>query len=562
MQHRRVLSSQLQQLPQIVPRSTMLARRKGPLGPGKQGIHIHGRLSGIRPALAIWPLPVQRVERHMAVADLPPALPSLATAHLLSADVLIRRGTILLPEGLADLALLAPAGRAASVSGLTGTLVTLDGLRLAPAADGRVDLSLLPVGWFDGAQLIAGPAGAALGAGALAGQLDLQMAPVNAGGRAWMAAGSQARRGIAAIDLRLGDEFGWIGGGFTEGGALSTPGGLAATGQRRWHLGARFSQDVGASELSGRALLSSRREGAERADFHDLALRLRGGTRWQWAVAVGTGGHQGDTIATRQTLVSARVDGDTGMVLPGASEPVRLTMGSEMRRLRLGAVDGQAHEVFGLAVVPVIQDRPAAENLTAVLGVRQAWISGRRETMWQAGGRWEFFPGITLRGQVARSVDDLGAGSGTGRSVGVLATPAFVPVVLAVDWRSQDIGLARVRALDLSALWQHRLGGTAQLVVEAMATHHQQADTTAVPVARFQSLLRARVNRDGWTVTAGWRHRSVLAGGAARHWLDLGVEHQVAKHIRLIASIGNAGDAGSGAGPVGRQALLQLVAGF
>jgi hypothetical protein len=38
------------------------------------------------------------------------------------------------------------------------------------------------------------------------------------------------------------------------------------------------------------------------------------------------------------------------------------------------------------------------------------------------------------------------------------------------------------------------------------------------------------------------------------------VERQLADNLRLIASLGNAADTGTS--PVGRQALLQLVAGF
>jgi hypothetical protein len=154
-----------------------------------------------------------------------------------------------------------------------------------------------------------------------------------------------------------------------------------------------------------------------------------------------------------------------------------------------------------------------------------------------------------------------------GRSIGLRAAPAFVPgLVATIDWRRQSAGPSRVQALDVSVYWRGRIGGTAQLTLEALATHHARADFTPLPVARFQSLLRARVEDGGWALLAGWRHRSTLAGEPARHWLDLGVERQLSDRIRLIASVGNAGDAGSAAGPpnavVGRQALLQLVAGF
>ena len=56
------------------------------------------------------------------------------------------------------------------------------------------------------------------------------------------------------------------------------------------------------------------------------------------------------------------------------------------------------------AAVPVLQDKPAAENLVATLGVRQALLAGRSEKLLLSGGRWEAFPGIALRGQVARGL--------------------------------------------------------------------------------------------------------------------------------------------------------------
>jgi hypothetical protein len=170
---------------------------------------------------------------------------------------------------------------------------------------------------------------------------------------------------------------------------------------------------------------------------------------------------------------------------------------------------------------------------------------------------------MALRGQVARGIDDLATASGIGRSLGLQLVPAFVPgFVATIDWRRQAAGAARVEALDVAAYWRRRLGGTAQLTLEALATHHARADRTPLPVARFQSVMRARVDDGGWAIVAGWRHRSGLAGEPARHWVDLGVERQLGERIRLIASIGNAGDAGRAAGPVGRQALLQLVAGL
>jgi len=95
------------------------------------------------------------------------------------------------------------------------------------------------------------------------------------------------------------------------------------------------------------------------------------------------------------------------------------------------------------------------------------------------------------------------------------------------------------------------------LALTALATHHDQAAFTPMPVPRFASLLRATLETGPWAVSAGLRHRTALAGG-----LDVSVERQIGERVRLIASVSNAGDAGSAAGPVGRQALLQVVAGF
>lgn len=498
--------------------------------------------------------------------DLPAALPippAMVTEHVLGEDRLRQRGAVLAPEALADLVLFTPAARGVSLSGLPGTLVLVDGLRLTPAANGRVDLSLLPLAWLAGAELMAGPGGMARGAGSIGGTLNLQLAAADSDARAWMLAGAQAGRGIGGLDVRLGTGAGWISAGFTQGGALATPAGLAATEQGRWHLGARFAQDVAGISVSGRALLATRREAGVSADHHDLALQLAGGGDWRWTLALAGGGHVENRESSRMALVAAGLSHQTGLVLPQAAEPIGLAIGGEVRRLRLGVASAVSREAWGDVRVPLVQDRPAVESLVVELGWRQAWIAGRSEPLWKVRGRWEFFPGLALRGQVARGIDDLATISGIGRSIGLFAAPAFLPgFSLALDWRSQAAGPARVRALDASAYWRGRLSGTAQLTVEAQATRHQHLMATLLPVARFQSLLRARVEDGGWAVTAGWRHRSTLAVEPSRHWLDLGVERALSERIRLIASLGNLGDAGNAAGPVSRQALLQLVAGF
>jgi hypothetical protein len=481
--------------------------------------------------------------------------PAVVSEQRLSAETLRRRGGVLTGQAVGDWPWLRGSARGLVVSGLPGTLMTLDGLRLAPAANGVVDLTLLPLGLIDSARLSAGAAGVAQGAGALSGAVDLLLAPVGGGGRLLAAAGGQAGRGIGMVDLQLGNDFGWVGGGYTQGGALP----VGATNQDRWHLAGRFQQDVGPLQLWGRGMFARRTEGGSRADWHDVALGLSGGTRWQWRLAVSTGGQQ-EAAGASSRLAQARavVSGPTGLILPGAAEPISLAAGAGWRRLRLAAGVVRARELFAEAAVPVLQDKPAAENLVATMGVRQAWLAGRSETLWQAGGRWEAFPGIALRGQVARGVDDFATLSGMSRSVGLIATPAFVPgFALTVDRRWQSQGLARVQAWDVSASWRGRVSSGAQLALSALATHHDQADFTPMPVPRFASLLRATLETGPWAVSAGLRHRTALAGG-----LDVSVERQIGERVRLIASVSNAGDAGSAAGQVGRQALLQVVAGF
>jgi len=485
----------------------------------------------------------------------------MMTEHVLGEDRLRQRGATLTGEALADWSLLTPAGRGVSLSGLPGTIVLLDSLRLTPAADGRVDLSMLPLAWLTGAALSAGPVSMAQGPGSIGGALNLSLAPADSGSRVWALAGGQSGRGIGGMDVRVGDEFGWIGGGFAQGGALATPAGLAATGQGRWQLGGRFRQDLGGATLSGRALLASRREGGEQADHHDLALQLRGGGRWNWHVAAATGGHHRAAASSRQLLFAADVNRATGLTLPGATDPVQLALGAELRRLRLGAARVWSREIFAEAYVPLLQDRPAAENLALELGWRQAWIAGRSEPLWKARARWEFFPGLAVRGQVARGIDDLATISGVGRSIGLVAVPAFLPgVALAVDWRSQAAGPARVRAVDVALSVRRSIGDRATLLVNAMVTHHGQARLTPLPVARFQSLLRVGVEQGKWTISGGWRRRSSLPGEPERSAIDAGVERQLTDKVRLVASISNAADTGTAL--VGRQALLQLVAGF
>ena len=495
------------------------------------------------------------------------ARPAVVSEQAISADTLRRRGAVLTGEALADWPWLQANGRGLVVSGLPGTLVLLDGLRLAPAAAGTVDLSLVPLAVIDGARLSAGAAGAALGAGGISGSIDLQLAAVGGGSRLLAAAGAHAGRGIGAADLRLGSDAGWIGGGFTRGGSLPGPAGLAATGQSRWHLAGRFQQDVGNVQLWARGLFASRRESGARADWHDAAVGISGGSRWQWRLAAARGGQNDGAVSSRLGQVRAAVSGATGLTLPGASESISAAAGAEWRRLRLGGAAVQAREIFAEAAVPVVQDKPAAENLVATVGVRQVWLAGsagltgRSETLWQAGARWEAFPGIALRGQIGRGIDDFAAVSAVSRSIGLIATPAFVPgLALTLDRRWQTQGQARVQAVDAAVNWRGRVGAGSQLALTVLAVHHGRADLTPLPVPRFASLVRAALETGPWAFSAGWRHRSALPGVRAQGGVDVSAERQLTERVRVVASVSNAGDAGRA--PAGRQALIQLLAGF
>jgi hypothetical protein len=115
-----------------------------------------------------------------------------------------------------------------------------------------VDLTLLPLGLIDSARLSAGAAGVAQGAGALSGAVELLLAPVGGGGRLLAAAGGQAGRGIGVVDLQLGSEFGWVGGGYTRGGALPA----GATSQGRYQLRFDF-QGTNSSNISEQSFTST-----------------------------------------------------------------------------------------------------------------------------------------------------------------------------------------------------------------------------------------------------------------------------------------------------------------
>jgi hypothetical protein len=415
-----------------------------------------------------------------------------------------------------------------------------------------VDLSLLPLALVDQARLIAGPAGVAQGAGAVAGVIDLALAGAP---QLWAQGGVRGDRAIGGLDLRLGDAGGWLAGGYTAGGALPDGGQLLATAQRRWHVAGRVEQQVAGAVLWARGLFAHRQDDGVGADWHDLALGVSGGTRWQWRLALARGGQVEPASPTqvrrrsRQDQLIASISGATALVLPAAAEPVSLAAGGSWRRLQLAAGGVTARELFAETAVPLVQDRPAAENLIATAGVRQLWAAGRTAILWQLGGRWEAFPGIALRGQVARGIDDLATRASIGRSIGLIATPAVVPgLALAVDRRWQDgaANSGRVAAFDISASWRGGVGDGAILALSALAT-------TGRRPARA-GLLRATLEAGPWAVMASWRLRPDGGSGA-----DLGVERALSDRLRLIASVGGVGGLGQ---PGGHQALLQLVAGL
>lgn len=101
-------------------------------------------------------------------------------------------------------------------------------------------------------------------------------------------------------------------------------------------------------------------------------------------------------VKTQLGQVHAQISGDFGITSPAATDPISFAVGAEYRRYRasqfadtlaqtageLGGAGGAApilndvgysvHEEFGELIVPLVQDKPGIESLTASGGIRQS----------------------------------------------------------------------------------------------------------------------------------------------------------------------------------------------
>ncbi|TNE61062.1 MAG: TonB-dependent receptor [Sphingomonadales bacterium] len=138
--------------------------------------------------------------------------------------------------------------------------------------------------------------------------------------------------------------------------------------------------------------------------------------------------------STSLTQVRGTVDGDLGVGSPWASETVGFAVGAEYRKYtaqqvadalaqipgELGGAGGAAPnitgaydvwEVFGEALLPIVQDRPFFEDLTLEAGIRYSDYSidapgnpSYTTTTWKVGGSWTPVSGLKFRGGFNRAV--------------------------------------------------------------------------------------------------------------------------------------------------------------
>ena len=125
-------------------------------------------------------------------------------------------------------------------------------------------------------------------------------------------------------------------------------------------------------------------------------------------------------------VLSAKLTGDTGAKIPSATENVQVGVGAEYRRESLfyqpdfayqqgwGAGQGAkalpvsgsyfVQEVYGEALIPIVQDAPGAQNLSLELGYRYSDYSttGSAST-WKAQGSWAPSKSFKFRAGVNRA---------------------------------------------------------------------------------------------------------------------------------------------------------------
>ena len=133
-------------------------------------------------------------------------------------------------------------------------------------------------------------------------------------------------------------------------------------------------------------------------------------------------------VDTSLTQGQATIQGDFGVALPWATQPIGVAFGVEFRRYQgfsrgdaissvpnavLGAgaaalpVRGEynSREAFAEAIIPIIEDRPFFHSLTLEVGGRYAdySLSGGNWT-YKVGGSWEPVPDIKFRAMYAKAV--------------------------------------------------------------------------------------------------------------------------------------------------------------
>ncbi|MDV3456902.1 TonB-dependent receptor [Sphingomonas sp. HF-S4] len=123
----------------------------------------------------------------------------------------------------------------------------------------------------------------------------------------------------------------------------------------------------------------------------------------------------------RQTVVTASLAGDL-FTSPFASTDIGFAVGAEYRKISAASQpDGPSQiqgevlgtgartppdvgeynvkEIFGEVIVPLIEDQPFFHSLTAEGGIRYSdYTTTGASTTWKAGGTWEPYQGIKLRG--------------------------------------------------------------------------------------------------------------------------------------------------------------------
>ena len=133
-------------------------------------------------------------------------------------------------------------------------------------------------------------------------------------------------------------------------------------------------------------------------------------------------------VKTSYAEARAGISGDFGVASPLATNPIGIAIGGEYRKYkgesfgdaisrRPGAVLGagaaalpiagqyDSYEAYGEIIAPLIEDRPFFHSLTLEAGIRYSDSStSGGNTTWKAGGSWEPFQGLKLRGMYTRAV--------------------------------------------------------------------------------------------------------------------------------------------------------------